>query len=152
MPQVGTRKRPAPGASPMQSPQNQNFSAVNHNGTTTTTMTDPYVQWPPQNPATYPDPSDAFGSNLYTSAGGLPTPPQSNQLTRRSMGQQIMSRPGYNDATAEGWPVVEGNAVQASADGWINGDDDLNRRAETAKRETQAKRKQIPPFVQKLSR
>ena len=151
MPQVGTRKRPAPGASPMQSPQSQNFAAVNQNGSTTTTMTDPYVQWPQQNSLPYPDAADNFGSNLYGGAQG-PSAPSSNQLARRPLSQQIVPRANYGDATNETWPLVPENAMQPPAEGWVSENDDLNRRAEVAKKETQAKRKQIPPFVQKLSR
>ena len=36
--------------------------------------------------------------------------------------------------------------------GWPNGYDQLDQQAETAKAEAQSKRKQIPPFIQKLSR
>ena len=152
MPQVGTRKRPAPGASPMQSPQSQNIAAVTHNSATTTaTMTDPYVPWPQQNSISYPDPTSGYGSNLYASANGIPAT-HSNQLARRSMGQQMVPRASYNDSAGEAWPVVPENMVQPPAEGWVNENDDLNQRAEVAKRETQAKRKQIPPFVQKLSR
>lgn len=68
------------------------------------------------------------------------------------MGQQIVPRTNYNDATSDTWPLVQDNTIQPSAEGWGGDDDDLNRKAEIAKRETQAKRKQIPPFVQKLSR
>ena len=68
------------------------------------------------------------------------------------MGQQIVPRASYNDTTNETWPVVQDSTVQPPVDSWMDEHDDLNRRAEIAKRETQAKRKQIPPFVQKLSR
>ena len=151
MPQAGTRKRPAPGTSPMQSPQRQDFAAVNHNGSSTTTMAEPYVQWPQQNSVSYSDPTNNFGTSLYNGAHGLPAS-SSNQLARRPPGQQIVPRTNYNDATSDTWPLIQDSSIQASADGWVGDDDDLNRKAEIAKRETQAKRKQIPPFVQKLSR
>lgn len=35
---------------------------------------------------------------------------------------------------------------------WRNNSDDLDQKALAAQRDAQAKRKQIPPFVQKLSR
>ena len=40
----------------------------------------------------------------------------------------------------------------ALGDDWQTSYDDLDQRAEIAKREVQAKRKHIPPFIQKLSR
>ncbi len=45
----------------------------------------------------------------------------------------------------------DGNTPGAT-DGWINADEDLEQKALIAKRDAQAKRKPIPPFVQKLSR
>ena len=148
MAQVGTRKRPAPGASPMQSPQSQNFAAINLNGgntTTTTTMTDHYPHWPQQGAISYADSSSNFEPSPYNGTNGQPAA-QSNQLARRTLGQQIVPRNTYNDA------IMQENSAQPSAEQWVAENDDLERRAEVAKRETQAKRKQIPPFVQKLSR
>lgn len=151
MPQVGTRKRPAPGASPMQAPQSQDLAALNHNGSTTTTMAEPYVQWQQQSAVSYPDLANNFGSNLYNGAQD-PPPTTLNQLARRSMGQQIVPRGNYDAATSETWPRIPDNAMQPPVDDWMSEDNDLTRRAEVAKKETQSKRKQIPPFVQKLSR
>ena len=69
------------------------------------------------------------------------------------MSQHLVTRGGYNNAGNEAWPAVaDGSLHQPSEASWMNDDDDLEQRAMVAKRESQAKRKQIPPFVQKLSR
>ena len=151
MPQVGSRKRPAPGASPMQSPQSHNFAAVNHNSSTTTTMTDPYVQWPQQNSLVYPDPANSPGQQPYNGTHEVPAA-TSNQLTRRAIGQQMVPRANIYDANSEAWPLVQDTSIQTPREGRASEDDDLDRRADIAKKDQQAKRKQIPPFVQKLSR
>ena len=153
MSQVSTRKRPAPGASPMQSPASQNFAAVNHNsGTTTTaTLSDQYANWAQQGSVPYLESSNTFEPTPYNGSHGLPTT-QSNQLARRTMAHQMVPRTSYTEPTSETWPVVQDNTAQSTDDNWANGDGDLIRRAEIAKRESQGKRKGIPPFIQKLSR
>lgn len=46
-----------------------------------------------------------------------------------------------------------GNTTQQQVDSaWSDDLDELDRKAAVAKKEAQSKRKQIPPFVQKLSR
>lgn len=156
MSQVATRKRPAPGASPMQSPSSQNFAAVNHNSgaTTTTTLSDQYANWAQQGSASYSDPSNTFEPTPYNGLHGLPTP-QSNQLAKRTMVQPMVPRTSYIDATSDTWPVVEDGTAQSEEDNWANENEEMNqmiRRAEIAKRESQGKKKGIPPFIQKLSR
>ena len=64
----------------------------------------------------------------------------------------MVSRANYNDGNNEAWAVLADSVGQPTDSNLLNQDDDLDQRAELAKRETQAKRKQIPPFVQKLSR
>lgn len=64
----------------------------------------------------------------------------SNQLVRRSNNNQLTAR-DY------------GGYAPVGQNGWDNEDDeDLEAMALRARKEAQAKRKQIPPFVQKLSR
>ncbi len=53
------------------------------------------------------------------------------------------------------WPSFDENLVPGQTEGPIDEHDNielLEERAQRAKREAQAKRKQIPPFVQKLNR
>ncbi|KAL8820787.1 MAG: hypothetical protein Q9191_007446 [Dirinaria sp. TL-2023a] len=155
MSQVGTRKRPAPGTSPVNAPTAQivtqkNGTSANQDRATTLMATDDYLHWPQQGQSSYPDSADNNGSNLYNGVSdtqGMST----NQLARRLLNQDLISRPNYNAVNNEAWPVLADGAGQSTDGGWINEDDDLERLAEAAKRENQAKRKQIPPFVQKLS-
>ena len=159
MSQVRTRKRPAPGSSPVrtapiQASPKHNDTGINQNSEAGPMATNQYLQWPQQNANTYPDPSGNYGSDPYNGVSqshGLPMTP-SGQLARRSLGQQLVSRADYSDGSNESWPVLADGVGQPADGSLLNQDDDLDRRAELAKRETQTKRKQIPPFVQKLSR
>jgi len=67
----------------------------------------------------------------------------SGQLVRRNQNQQLAPRRGQWDGfpspTQQQWENVEE-------------EEDLGQKAELAKQDAQSKRKQIPPFVQKLSR
>lgn len=76
----------------------------------------------------------------------------SDQLATRSTSQQLVPRADYNGLSNETWPVLVDGVGQPASGALFNQNDDLDRKADVAKRETQAKRKQIPPFVQKLSR
>jgi len=154
---AGSRKRAAPGASPIV--QHQQRSGVEHNGAMAATMQDQYMSWDQQpvsnSASTYPDHIGSYSSNLYnggTQHHAAPVP-GSNQLTRRGLGQQLVPRANHNNAGNDTWPLAADEGIkQANEDAWMNNGDDLEQRAMIAKRETQAKRKQIPPFVQKLSR
>lgn len=68
----------------------------------------------------------------------------SGQLVRRNPNQQLTARGrtpwDYNDGQQGGWENAD------------NEDDELEQKAMMARKDAQAKRKQIPPFVQKLSR
>ena len=68
------------------------------------------------------------------------------------MGQELVSRHNLGDGNNETWPILTDGVGQSTNGSLLNSEDDLDRRAELAKQQTQAKRKQIPPFVQKLSR
>ena len=76
----------------------------------------------------------------------------SDQLATRSTSQQLVPRADYNGLNNGTWPVLVDAVGQPASGASLNQNDDLDRKADVAKRETQAKRKQIPPFVQKLSR
>ncbi|MCJ1292822.1 stress-responsive transcription factor hsf1 [Xylographa carneopallida] len=156
MHQPGLRKRPAPGASPVG--QSQVQLPMNYNTNTAQTQNDQFLNWNQGNSINgmenYPDPSNSFSPNLYNSM--LPTqnaPDASNQLARRPTGQQVIARGVYNGAGNEAWSgTAEEFPQNVKEEGWNNNDDEaLAQRALVAKREAQAKRKSIPPFVQKLS-
>ncbi len=154
---AGSRKRAAPGASP--AIQHQQRPGIEHNGAMAATTQDQYLSWNQQpsssSASTYPDPISNYNSNIYNGGTQSHAAPGSglNQVARRGVGQQLVPRANYNAAGNDTWPLVVDDGIQqANEDAWMNNGDDLEQRAMIAKRETQAKRKQIPPFVQKLSR
>lgn len=91
-----------------------------------------------------------FDPNMYPSFGlgqsaNLPTVKSSpsNQLVRRNTNQQLM----VGNQAQDQWlaPPTTGTAWEVN-----DSDQELDRKAAMAKRDAQAKRKQIPPFVLKL--
>jgi len=110
---------------------------------------DQFLQWGQtgqNNPPQYNENSFAMNSNAYPQANPQP----SNQLTRRPMAQ-LTSR-GRVDEDPAAW-VEAGNVQPVKPDpDWSDDITELLAKAQIAKREAQAKRKQIPPFVQKLNR
>jgi heat shock transcription factor len=118
---------------------------------------DQFLQWgqnPPPNVVntSFVDPS-AYNTAAYASNQDLtgPAASTSNQLTRRPPPNQLVSRNrGYEQAPAT---YSDNAAGPGTGEGvWGESIEELYNRARAAKREAQAKRKQIPPFVQKLSR
>lgn len=74
----------------------------------------------------------------------------STQLARRQTPNQLVSRNrGYEQTPSS---MSDHGSNTGEPGGWGESLDELYQRALVAKREVQAKRKQIPPFVQKLSR
>ncbi|KAL8730103.1 MAG: hypothetical protein Q9166_004302 [cf. Caloplaca sp. 2 TL-2023] len=149
MPQVGSRKRPAPGSSP---PLQHSQSQLDPSSFMSQVAS---AQWSLPNQVStqtsYPEPSGDSAQRPFA-----PTPQQqsaSNQLARRPPGQDVTERTPYSNGTnTELWPAFAEDAMQQLGEAtWGNGGDELDQRAEVARREAQAKRKQIPPFVQKLS-
>jgi heat shock transcription factor len=110
----------------------------------------------------FPD-NSTFDPNLYPtfngsaqqqSAQGGSSIQASNQLVRRNTNHQLAARNGQQvqDPWEQDFALTAGQGQQP---GWETADDDeeeLEQKALVAKKEAQAKRKQIPPFVQKLSR
>jgi heat shock transcription factor len=83
-----------------------------------------------------------------------PPPRTSTQLTRRPPAQQqVVSRGGGQDEDDTWLDFTESLQMELRQEADLRDDDEaLEQRAQVAKREAMAKRKQIPPFVQKLSR
>jgi heat shock transcription factor len=152
---IATRKRGAPGVSPLS--QQQNFNSL------------PYTPAPDQpsydagfpdwgnangigdlNSGLFNDPSmdgTTFDTTLNGSTGfGGATGVSNSQLIRRAPNQQLASRNTNN------WQDAGGGAGNFSSFEQMEEEDGLEQKALAAKREAQSKRKQIPPFVQKLSR
>ncbi|RDW56602.1 hypothetical protein BP5796_13067 [Coleophoma crateriformis] len=155
MPSTNPRKRAAPGAPPaaVQTPlAQQSLSAANQ------LPNDDFIRWQGAENGTYPDPASyninpyGGGNTLSQPQFGQPAPGASTQLARRPMNRQLVAtnqRAGYDGA-----PWDSFNDDPSGASGILGENDDidlLEERAAIAKREAQASRKQIPPFIQKLS-
>ena len=144
-----SRKRPAPGTSPPAYHQQMQSAANSYSAAPIPQLSDEqflqygYNAQPPSDGSTYNNSANNIGGN-----GAQP----SNQLARRPM-NQLANRPqSHNDSTGLQW-VDSGNGSGQQLDSAWNDDiDALEQKAQTAKKIAQEKRKQIPPFVQKLSR
>jgi heat shock transcription factor len=117
--------------------------------------TDQYMNWNDPSVAdmqTFSDPtlydysnSPMAGHNRVVSLDGVENGTDMNQgqLVRRDQNQQLASRrgqwDGYPSPTQQQWEPVDD-------------EEELEQKAAMAKKDAQTKRKQIPPFVQKLSR
>ena len=136
-----SRKRPAPGADTQPAMYSQNIGQP--------LSDDQFLQWGQSaqvpNPQGYQDAS-VYGANPSNFAANNNQP--SNQLTRRPPMSQVVTRPRYESASVQPW-VEEPNSATESA--WADDINDLELKAQAAKKDAQAKRKQIPPFVQKLN-
>ena len=155
------RKRAAPGAAPtpavpMQQPQMQN--QYNQN-----VANDQVVRW---NGGAMPADPGAYMDNMGNPMSSMdlvqsqPQFAQNNSLARISNNRALVPAKnayGSNFNAAQGWAgfgddnqlVTQGFEENGGQDDNI---EELEERAQKAKREAHAKRKQIPPFVQKLSR
>lgn len=74
----------------------------------------------------------------------------STQLTRRPPSQIVSRDHGHGESKDLQW-MEQGHGQQLES-AWADDLSDLKQRAQAAKREARSKRKQIPPFVQKLAR
>ncbi|KZM21826.1 Heat shock transcription factor [Ascochyta rabiei] len=148
---MSTRKRRAPGSEPQAPMQTYPQDA--------SIPTDQYMNW---NDPTMSADMGAFndpalfdnyntntissGHNRVVSLDGMHDAPDmsSGQLVRRNPNQQLAPAPrrgqwdGYPSPTQQ-WDNI------------ADDDEELDQKAAVAKKDAQAKRKQIPPFVQKLS-
>lgn len=156
MPQTGSRKRPAPGASPVGQAQMQ--MPMNYTASPPQPPTDQFLNWgtdiPTNNLPSYPDPPTNFNPVMYnTTAPQGMSSEASNQLARRPASQHMVARGPYNVGGNEMWNgTMDGSTQQPAGEAWNNDDAALAQKASVAEREAKAKRKSIPPFVQKLSR
>ncbi|KAL2066716.1 hypothetical protein VTL71DRAFT_2788 [Oculimacula yallundae] len=163
MPPTNPRKRAAPGSSPaVQSSQMpQSYTAPSQ------VSNADYLNWNPQSDNTrFTDQSNGgYNMNNYSGAGmsqapfdqAVPAP--STQLARRpNSNRQLVStapRMAY-DNQVDPWGQFGDDSILDGQNGnGVAEENDnielLEERAAVAKRDAQSKRKQIPPFVQKLS-
>lgn len=158
---VGSRKRQAPGTSPLA--QQQSMTPQNS-----------YYQQPvPENTADFNNANFDFSTSFADSSFAPPALDESNQfaatfdsaqpqtLTASAPSTDLVRRAKNQLATAGGGNQISG----AHQEGWNgtgynnmtgNGQEEseteLEAKVALAKREASGKRKQIPPFVMKLSR
>lgn len=156
------RKRAAPGAGPtMQQQQLQQQSQLQGQPQTFMPTSQTWIPESSNSTSLYTDPNSYnlsnFGNNQSVATTQFqPVLPPSTQLARRpAQNRQALVRagPGYSDGE---WPTFSDEAMLSQqGDGALEETDNvdvLEERAIIAKRDATSKRKQIPPFVQKLSR
>jgi heat shock transcription factor, other eukaryote len=161
MPPTNPRKRPAPGSAPaVQTPQMQQQAY------TAPTQAD-FLRWGQGADNTgYSEPATTYNMNSYGGNTAMsqaqydqPIGAPSTQLARRPINRQLVPTAQRMTQDASGdWGGQFGDDSildPQGANGLMEENDNielLEERAAVAKREATSKRKQIPPFVQKLSR
>ncbi|OAP61553.1 hypothetical protein AYL99_03756 [Fonsecaea erecta] len=150
-----SRKRPAPGADPVSYPvQMQNPAPALNDGLGPQLSNDQFLQWgqtgQPAAVPSYNDASFAMNASAYPASNPQPVPQPSNQLTRRHVAQ-LAARPPRPNEDGNSWMEHPNGGVQPPNPEWEDDISVLEARAQVAKREAQLRRKQIPPFVQKLN-
>ena len=149
---MSNRKRRAPGASPQPPTQTYQHDIP--------APTDQYMNWTDptvggemnfNDPPLYGDYTVSMGGgggghNRVVSLDGYNdgAAEMSGQLVRRNTNQQLAPAPRRNQWDGFASPQQQWETV--------DDDEELEQKAAIAKKDAQAKRKQIPPFVQKLSR
>jgi heat shock transcription factor len=160
-----SRKRAAPGATPVP-PQNPPAFGYPQGLPVAPLPTDPsYVNWTPQTefkPYTVGG-FDAFSNGLPAYDGinpGFseplggdadvkfedPTVQIPGQLVRRSTNQHLALQPNLT------WDTIAAPDQQAAWEEVEDDEDELDRQALEAKKDAMSKKRQIPPFIQKISR
>lgn len=84
----------------------------------------------------------------------IPASPSSQALTRMQPDSQLRTMTAYTNNNTVDYQgrTDQGQMPAPTDDQWQAPYDDLNQRATVAQRDAHSKRKQIPPFIQKLSR
>lgn len=147
------RKRPAPGSAQVQQPAQPAYDftqgpTADFNDDNFVLNTDGYIPADQTYDTSLAD-NNAFAASLngaqYPVFGSSMQPaPTSTDLVRVTPNQQL-ARTGQQ----EQWTGYGGQTGQAEDE---EDEQELEQRVALAKRDAQGKRKQIPPFVQKLSR
>ena len=81
-----------------------------------------------------------------------PASPAANEGRRNRPDSQMDMVKYHNNNTLSEYSPVPNYEMQAPPQSYPSQEDELDQQAVRAKRDAEAKRKQIPPFVQKLSR
>lgn len=134
---------PQPQSFPYQStPENADFSNFDFNS---------YPTEHPYTDTTFPDTTNynnALSVSHPQAFGSTIAPAPSTDLVRRTRNQQLAPHNGQQDQWTGGAYGGQGNMPSQEEES----ERDLDMKVALAKRDAQGKRKQIPPFVQKLSR
>jgi heat shock transcription factor len=158
MPPTNSRKRPAPGSAPAMAtqPMQQDYS------TPTQLTNDQFLRWSQAGDNTnYADPynMNSFVNNAVSSQQyQQPVQASSTQLARRPMNRQMVPtapRAAFDNPNDPWGSFGDDNLLDPQNPNGMEETDNielLEEKAVIAKRDAQSKRKQIPPFVQKLSR
>ncbi|OTA88776.1 hypothetical protein M434DRAFT_80082 [Hypoxylon sp. CO27-5] len=148
MPSPNPLKRPAPGTVPIPQQMAQPYATQEQ-----------LLRWNGNNAGAFVD-NTSNGVNGY---GVVPSPPQaqygpstpSTVLARRGINNALVTtNRAFTPQQTDPWPNFDENLISPQTNGTIDEHDNielLEEKAQRAKREAQAKRKQIPPFVQKLN-
>lgn len=112
---------------------------------------DQFLQWG-QNPAQVNPYQEMSNYNLAPNTYPPNPVPTSTQLTRRPINQLTTRARPLDQSSGLQWMDPAANTTQQTEGAWGDDIEELERKAQIAKRDAQAKRKQIPPFVQKLNR
>ena len=144
-----SRKRPAPGTAPNQFPKEMTQYANGYDHQIGPQLSDDqFLQIGQTAPGSdsYEDDPSSYG---VTSTYGGPQAQTSTQLTRRPV-NTLATRGSQGPS---GWvDGVQNQNLAPNHGAWGDDIEELKQKAQIAKKEAQAKRKQIPPFVQKLNR
>lgn len=149
-----SRKRAAPGASPVGYQAAQTFpNPFQQSGQPLTN--EEFLNWG----AGAQSSSGYQNAGLYSAASPTYLPQQSNQpstqLTRRNGNQVVARSTNQNEQWNTDQSAITQQQQQQNQEGQSNWHDDIEEllaKAQVARRESQSKRKQIPPFVLKLHR
>ena len=148
MSQSASRKRPAPGSSPIDHDFSQPSLYPTRSTRLATARNTQRLQ--AQRPAASNSPLDPT-SNPNDMASQRMMPGGANQLTRRPMNQTMIMRNAYQNGGNDGWP----GAPQPPPDSnWMTSPEDerIEQEAIQVRDRAGKSRKSIPPFVQKLRR
>jgi heat shock transcription factor, other eukaryote len=147
-----SRKRPAPGTSP--TPYQTSYPPPpglgSYAGLDPQVSNDQFLQFGYQPHIDNPQIPYNGNSIPQQSTSGGDVGAATNQLARRPANQVVSRDRGRGDSSDAQW--TEQGIVQQLESACADDLDELRKRAQVAKREAQSKRKQIPPFVQKLAR
>jgi heat shock transcription factor, other eukaryote len=147
-----SKKRPAPGTSPApyQNSYQPQPEVTSYAGLDPHASNDQFLQFGYQPPAENAQASYSENSLQNQPSHSNEARASSNQLARRPANQMIPRDRGRADSSDPQWTEQADGPRPEGA--WGDNLDTLRQRAQVAKREAQSKRKQIPPFVQKLAR